>query len=65
MTGNAETGDAGSTWYPAWRKYDKMTDIVEPSPSMLWVFVDEHPDSINDGWMIEHSSALRSGAVYP
>ncbi len=29
--------------------FEKMTDAVEPAPSMLWVFVDEHPDSINDG----------------
>jgi prepilin-type N-terminal cleavage/methylation domain-containing protein/prepilin-type processing-associated H-X9-DG protein len=50
--GAYSTGDVGSTWYPAWRKYDKMTDMIDPPPSMLWVFVDEHPDSINDGWMI-------------
>jgi prepilin-type N-terminal cleavage/methylation domain-containing protein/prepilin-type processing-associated H-X9-DG protein len=27
----------------------KITDIVNPSPVNAWVFVDEHPDSINDG----------------
>jgi prepilin-type N-terminal cleavage/methylation domain-containing protein/prepilin-type processing-associated H-X9-DG protein len=27
----------------------KTTDVTEPGPSMLWVYVDEHPDSINDG----------------
>jgi prepilin-type N-terminal cleavage/methylation domain-containing protein/prepilin-type processing-associated H-X9-DG protein len=42
----------GSTWYPQYRRYDKTTDITDPAPSNLWVFVDEHPDSINDGWMI-------------
>lgn len=42
----------GSTWYSAWRRYDKMADIIDPPPSQLWIFVDEHPDSINDGWMI-------------
>jgi prepilin-type processing-associated H-X9-DG protein len=26
----------------------KMTDLANPSPSMTWVLVDEHPDSIND-----------------
>ena len=31
---------------------DKISDIRNPSPGQLWVFVDEHPDSINDGWMI-------------
>jgi prepilin-type processing-associated H-X9-DG protein len=29
--------------------FEKMTDATYPSPSQLWVFVDEHPDSINDG----------------
>ena len=27
----------------------KTTDVTSPEPSNLWVFVDEHPDSINDG----------------
>ncbi len=32
-----------------YRTYGKSSAIVDPSPSSLWVFVDEHPDSINDG----------------
>ncbi len=43
---------AGATWFPTYCKYDKMTDITKPPPAKLWVFADEHPDSINDGWMI-------------
>lgn len=27
----------------------KTTDVTDPAPVNLWVFVDEHPDSINDG----------------
>ncbi len=27
----------------------KTTDVTDPPPVKLWVFVDEHPDSINDG----------------
>jgi prepilin-type N-terminal cleavage/methylation domain-containing protein/prepilin-type processing-associated H-X9-DG protein len=27
----------------------KTSDLIKPGPSMTWVFVDEHPDSINDG----------------
>jgi competence protein ComGC len=27
----------------------KMTDVDRPSPSELWMFLDENPDSINDG----------------
>ena len=30
--------------------YHKQTDIRRPSN--LWVFVDEHPDSINDGYLV-------------
>lgn len=28
----------------------KFTDIVDPCPSQRWVFVDEHPDTINNGF---------------
>ncbi|HMO65847.1 MAG TPA: hypothetical protein PKE47_11620, partial [Verrucomicrobiota bacterium] len=31
------------------RLFERTTDVVKPSPAQLWVFVDEHPDSINDG----------------
>lgn len=57
MNGFIEGGAYGSkpsssVWYPDWYCYNKMTDIVKPPPSQLWVFVDEQADSINDGWMI-------------
>jgi prepilin-type N-terminal cleavage/methylation domain-containing protein/prepilin-type processing-associated H-X9-DG protein len=39
-----------STWNSAYRSYSKLTDIQKPSD--LFVFVDEHPDSMNDGFMI-------------
>ncbi|NOS71874.1 MAG: prepilin-type N-terminal cleavage/methylation domain-containing protein [Verrucomicrobia bacterium] len=47
----------GSHWYDSppnsrWLSYQKMSDITKPPPSLLWVFVDEHPDSINDAWTI-------------
>ena len=32
--------------------YLKSTDMVKPGPSMTWVLVDEHPDSINDGFFV-------------
>ena len=31
------------------RVFEKTTDVNRPTPAELWVFVDEHPDSINDG----------------
>ena len=33
---------------PPWRIYLKASDLVRPLPSMLWVIIDENPDSIND-----------------
>ena len=41
----------GSLRYPTWRAYMKVSDMVNPAPSDLLVFCDEHPDSINDGWL--------------
>jgi prepilin-type N-terminal cleavage/methylation domain-containing protein/prepilin-type processing-associated H-X9-DG protein len=31
-----------------WKEYLKLNDINQPGPSMTWVFLDEHPDSLND-----------------
>jgi len=33
---------------PSWKLYLKITDITAPPPAMCWIFLDEHPDSIND-----------------
>jgi prepilin-type N-terminal cleavage/methylation domain-containing protein/prepilin-type processing-associated H-X9-DG protein len=40
------------TWFggPEFRKYIKFGDLVDPGPAMTWVLVDEHPDSMNDGF---------------
>ncbi len=32
-----------------WQIYNKTTDIRTPPPANAWVFIEEHPDSINDG----------------
>jgi prepilin-type N-terminal cleavage/methylation domain-containing protein/prepilin-type processing-associated H-X9-DG protein len=53
IEGGAYKGQHGpydSEFEPGWFFYDKFTDIVAPSPSLLWVFLEEHPDSINDGF---------------
>ena len=33
-----------------WRVFKKVTDLNELSASDAWVFIEEHPDSINDGY---------------
>jgi prepilin-type N-terminal cleavage/methylation domain-containing protein/prepilin-type processing-associated H-X9-DG protein len=47
------TASGRGGWLPAppYRVFIKEADMVDPAPSMLWVLLDEHPDSINDGGM--------------
>jgi prepilin-type N-terminal cleavage/methylation domain-containing protein len=33
-----------------WKIFLKQSDINNPAPVNAWVFIDEHPDSINDGF---------------
>ncbi len=35
-----------------WRPFQKTTDAKVKGPTRLFVLLDEHPDSINDGWFI-------------
>jgi prepilin-type N-terminal cleavage/methylation domain-containing protein/prepilin-type processing-associated H-X9-DG protein len=56
---DAGTGDvnppASGYWggnAAGWRAYRKESHLYQPGPSVLWVFVDEHPDSINDSFLI-------------
>jgi prepilin-type N-terminal cleavage/methylation domain-containing protein len=49
-----------SIWYGgAYMAYIRITDIVRPPPVDLFVLVDEHPDSINDGWLITDEQAVQ------
>ncbi len=38
-------------YYPTFRIYSRGSDITAPQPSNLWVFTDEHPGGINDGYL--------------
>jgi prepilin-type processing-associated H-X9-DG protein len=57
--GNNGHNAVGGGWLPGayngsqntWRTYGKSASILAPTPSMLWVLIDEHPDSINDTGM--------------
>lgn len=44
LTGN----NIGNSPQTLWRTYGKTSSMSIPGTSMLWIFVDEHPDSIND-----------------
>jgi len=41
-----------ASYSSSYRYYNKMSDITTPTPVDLWVFTDEHPDSINDGFLV-------------
>ncbi len=46
----------GRNWgFQEYRQYLKITEV--PRPVRTWLFVDEHPDSINDGYFINNPSA--------
>jgi prepilin-type N-terminal cleavage/methylation domain-containing protein/prepilin-type processing-associated H-X9-DG protein len=40
----------GTPVFPGWRQFLKQTDFAKPSN--IFVLLDEHPDSINDGWYV-------------
>jgi prepilin-type N-terminal cleavage/methylation domain-containing protein len=44
-----ETDGVITTGY---RTFRKQSDIVSPSPSLLWILIDEHPDHLNDGFFV-------------
>jgi prepilin-type N-terminal cleavage/methylation domain-containing protein/prepilin-type processing-associated H-X9-DG protein len=51
VQGGAYPNADGSAWDSNYRGYDKESDLTKPGPADLWVVADEHPDSINDGWL--------------
>ncbi len=62
---NAMVGDAGTLSQtgtnvnnPNYKQFFRLTDI--PNPASIFVFLDEHPDSINDGYFL-----VRPNYYYP
>ena len=43
-----DSGNINGMLNLGWKIYLKTADIIRPGPSMCWVLLDEHPDSIND-----------------
>ena len=44
-----DTEDIDGRLNPGYRRFLKSADLVSPGPALTYVFLDEHPDSINDG----------------
>ncbi|HEY1790183.1 MAG TPA: prepilin-type N-terminal cleavage/methylation domain-containing protein [Verrucomicrobiae bacterium] len=51
ITGGASANQTGA-YAAQYRYYTKLSQILAPRPTELWVFTDEFPDSINDGWLV-------------
>jgi prepilin-type N-terminal cleavage/methylation domain-containing protein/prepilin-type processing-associated H-X9-DG protein len=50
ISGNIRIGDDSNAWdTPAFPRFTrKTTSLTDPGPTRTWVYMDEHPDSIND-----------------
>ena len=60
---NAMVGDAGvfslggsNTNNPDYKQFFKVSQV--PKPSQIFVFIEEHPDSINDGYFLNKPDSL-------
>jgi prepilin-type N-terminal cleavage/methylation domain-containing protein len=65
---NGFVGDyVGLNWnsfgQSAYRVYNKTSEFSRPGPSMTFIFLDECPDSINDGLFQVHMTSLSWGDV--
>ena len=54
---------SGSGSSTKWRKYSKLSTIINPVKTH--VFAEEHPDSINDGWIITNVTNPNAWADLP
>jgi prepilin-type processing-associated H-X9-DG protein len=58
--------DGKVTWFggpPNWRMFLQESDFIAPADT--WVFVDEHPDSINDGFFCPNLSVANPLSINP
>jgi prepilin-type N-terminal cleavage/methylation domain-containing protein/prepilin-type processing-associated H-X9-DG protein len=63
-------GETSASWDPIYQHYRKLSEFRFPGPAETWVFLDEHPDSINDpafynpklGFIIDVPAAYHNGA---
>jgi prepilin-type N-terminal cleavage/methylation domain-containing protein/prepilin-type processing-associated H-X9-DG protein len=49
-----------NTFFSNYRQWLKLTEI--PRPADYWIFIDEHPDSINDGYFLNNPVSYGAGS---
>jgi prepilin-type processing-associated H-X9-DG protein len=59
MVGNAASSPraAATQTIPTNRQFFRLTQV--PRPATIFVFIEEHPDSINDGYFLNHFYSRR------
>ncbi len=60
--------DIGCNFQVGWRTYGRTSQMSVPGAANIWVFVDEHPDSINDaGLAVQMVNSTIAGQIidYP
>jgi prepilin-type processing-associated H-X9-DG protein len=66
MSGNIGVGDGnaeGGPWNTAYFHVKKTGDFLKPGPAEVWVFTDEHPDSINDAGFFNPTGGTKDTAT--
>jgi len=53
-----------ANWSPPFFFAIRLADLTKPQPADTWVFVDEHPDSINDGCFFLNPLETGAGASW-
>jgi len=64
MNGAVGNGDKYNFGWGTYFYAKKMGDLTVPGPVMSWVFVDEHPDSIDDGILYTNPSCTNGTGVF-
>lgn len=59
--GNDSTAQGLNEFLPQYIQYLKQTTV--PKPAKTWLVLDEHPDSINDGYFLNSTSATSWGDI--
>jgi prepilin-type N-terminal cleavage/methylation domain-containing protein/prepilin-type processing-associated H-X9-DG protein len=65
MNGAVGDGDKYSFGWASWYVAKKSTDFHSPGPSDIWVFSDEHPDSIDDALLYDANYPVTSFTELP
>jgi hypothetical protein len=65
MMSGIGSGGTDPVLNPGYQLYLNQNQIITPGPSSTWVFIDEHADSINDGFFRVDMSQTANWADLP